>query len=397
MINLIPKNTHIDFQKPRRLLLLISGLVILASIVSLIVHGGPNYSIDFEGGLAVTVRFDIPADKPSITEEDIRRTLERLNMANSEVKMSRSAEGEDLMIHFKEEGRFRPPEALIRSKLDEQFSGKWSIVLSDRIAPASLPKLDGISYVVVETAVGKGELAGALSGVDIDEPVVTELNTIDGSLVYLLAGKGRDTVSRLVQQITKDYPNTKFEVRSIDRVGPRIGQELRNKSIWALLATLSLIVIYLWFRFELQFGVAAVIALFHDVMITIGLFSFLDLEISLVVVGAFLTLVGYSLNDTIVVYDRIRENIKRYKDKPFAEVVNISINQTLSRTIITGGTTLLVLVVLFFMGGEVLHNFALVLLAGILIGTYSSIFIASPLLVEYAERTGNVAGKKLGK
>jgi len=158
---------------------------------------------------------------------------------------------------------------------------------------------------------------------------------------------------------------------------------------------MGLIILYLWWRFELLFGVAAVVALFHDVIITLGLFSVLNLEISITVIGAFLTLVGYSLNDTIVVFDRIRETMKRFKDAEFSKVVNRSINDTLSRTIITGGTTLLVVTVLFINGGEVLHNFALALLFGILIGTYSSIFVASPILVEWALRTHKLAGRKM--
>lgn len=192
----------------------------------------------------------------------------------------------------------------------------------------------------------------------------------------------------ILAALQKSFPNDKAVLQSVDSVGPKIGQELRDSAIWAIIISLALILIYISFRFEFIFAMGAVIALFHDVMITLGIFSILNLEISLAVIAAFLTLVGYSLNDTIVVYDRIRENmvLLRRESMNIEKVINLSINQTLSRTILTGGTTFIVVAVLLYFGGEVIRGFAFCMLIGILIGTYSSIFIAAPLVVEWYKK-----------
>lgn len=374
----------------------LSGILIFIGLVSIILHGGPNYSIDFEGGLAILLRFTDNEDAAMpISEDMVRESLAKVNLGNSEVKMSRSAQGEDLLIRIKEEGRLKPPESLIRAKLEEKLPEQWVMVADDQLDMNGMPDLSGVSYVAVKTDASKKDLNIVLNEAEINNPNLIEHRAIDGQKVWLLTGEGKDAVGRLKKVINEDYPDQPFEIRSIDRVGPRIGSELRVKALLAILAALGLIIVYLSWRFELLFGVAAVVALFHDVLITLGIFSLLNLEISLTVVGAFLTLVGYSLNDTIVVFDRIRENLKRYKDKKrYAEIINVSINQNLSRTIITSLTTTLVVLILFLMGGEVLHSFSLALLVGIIVGTYSSIYIASPILIEWAERTGIKAGKK---
>jgi preprotein translocase subunit SecF len=172
-----------------------------------------------------------------------------------------------------------------------------------------------------------------------------------------------------------------FAIRNVDVVGPKIGEELRQQAIMATLLALGGMLVYVAFRFEWIYGVAAVVAVFHDTIITIGLFSLFGKEISLTVVAALLTLVGYSMNDTIVVFDRIRENLKTTRRIPFPELVNLSINQTLSRTVLTSGLTFLTVLALLLFGGQVLNGFAFALTAGILVGTYSSIFVASPVLI----------------
>jgi preprotein translocase SecF subunit len=177
-----------------------------------------------------------------------------------------------------------------------------------------------------------------------------------------------------------------FTVVRTEAVGPKIGAELKGQSVRAILYALILILIYIAVRFEPKFGVAAVIATLHDVILSIGAFSLMDKEISLAVVAAFLTIIGYSLNDTIVVFDRIREDLRSMRRERYVSVVNAAVNQTLSRTIITSGTTLVVVLFLFFMGGGVIHDFAFALLIGIIIGTYSSIFVGAPLLIEWKRR-----------
>ena len=176
-------------------------------------------------------------------------------------------------------------------------------------------------------------------------------------------------------------------LRRQEAVGPKIGEELKTNAVYAILVSMVLIIAYVWWRFrQIEFGVAAVIALFHDVMITLGIFSLLDREISLAIVAALLTIVGYSLNDTIVVYDRIREDLKLYRRETFGTVINRAINECLNRTVLTSGTTMLVVLSLIFLGGEVIRDFAVALLIGIIVGTYSSAFVASPIVVEWHNR-----------
>ena len=172
----------------------------------------------------------------------------------------------------------------------------------------------------------------------------------------------------------------------VEMVGPKVGRDLREKALLSILYAIIGIVIYISWRFEFQYAIAAIIALIHDVLVTMGAFSIFDKEFTLVIIAAFLTIIGYSLNDTIVVFDRIRENLRRRGKSSLSEIINSSINQTLSRTLLTSGTTLLVVVALFFFGGEIIHDFSFALLVGVFVGTYSSIFIASVFLVYWASR-----------
>jgi len=189
-------------------------------------------------------------------------------------------------------------------------------------------------------------------------------------------------------------PDNPFVVLKEDKVGPKVGSELKEDAVIAVFLSIVVILIYVAFRFKFIFAVGAVVSLFHNVLITLGLFSILynvipglNLEIDLTIVAAFLTLVGYSINDTVVIFDRIRENIKIHKTVPLFDIINKSVNQTMSRTVLTGGTTLLTLLFLSIFGGEVLRAFSFTLFFGIIIGTYSSIFIAGALVYEYANRS----------
>ena len=175
-------------------------------------------------------------------------------------------------------------------------------------------------------------------------------------------------------------------VERVEMVGPKVGRDLREKALLSILYAIIGIVIYISWRFELQYAIAAIIALVHDVLVTMGAFSIFEKEFTLVIVAAFLTIIGYSLNDTIVVFDRIRENLRRKGKSSISDMINTSINQTLSRTLLTSGTTLMVVIALFFFGGEIIHDFSFALLVGVFIGTYSSIFIASVFLVYWDSR-----------
>ena len=221
---------------------------------------------------------------------------------------------------------------------------------------------------------------------------VTEFGAADEYLITVPSPKGAsgdqaaDTAKNLLEDLRTSFPSAGVELRRVESVGPKIGGELRTAAVNSIIAGLFLIIIYIWFRFVLRYGFAAIAALVHDVTLTLGVFSLLDLEISLQIVAALLTIVGYSINDTIVVFDRIRENMKLRRKESYREVINRSINETLSRTILTSATTMVVSVMLWIMGGPVIRDFAFALSFGVFVGTYSSIFIASPLLVWWYER-----------
>lgn len=185
-----------------------------------------------------------------------------------------------------------------------------------------------------------------------------------------------------------------YTILQIDKVGPKMGAEMRNNSLEAIGIALLLILIYITVRFEFKFAIGAVVALVHDVMVTLAIFSFFQWEFSLPVLAAFLTIVGYSLNDTIVVYDRIRENIKIHKGKPLKDVINLSVNQSLSRTIITSLTTFVVVLILAIFGGQVLFGFSIAMVVGVIVGTYSSMFVAAPVLIAWSHRFQEKEDKK---
>ena len=197
--------------------------------------------------------------------------------------------------------------------------------------------------------------------------------------------------SHIIEHLASIYPALVPESESefiltTEKVGPKVGSELSSDAFFAILSALGLILIYISIRFEFKFAIGAIAALTHDVLITLGIFSLLDYEISLAVIAAFLTIVGYSLNDTIVIFDRVRENMKSLKGSDFTSVINKSVNESLSRTIVTSVTTFAVVLILFLFGGEVIHNFSFAMIIGVFVGTYSSIFIASPTVIKIAEK-----------
>ena len=221
---------------------------------------------------------------------------------------------------------------------------------------------NGMKNVVLQTF---GDLADheILLGLPINSPL----------------GTGENLTSELRKILEPRHP--KLEIRRIETIGPKVGDELKISAVKAILIALGLVLLYITIRFQWRQGVSAIVALVHDVLVVVGMFSIFDKEFSLTVVAALLTVVGYSLNDTIVVFDRIRENQGKYRKKSFEETINLSITETLSRTLITSGTTLFVVLSLFLLGGEIIHDFAFALLVGVLIGTYSSIYVASPVAV----------------
>jgi preprotein translocase subunit SecF len=233
-----------------------------------------------------------------------------------------------------------------------------------------------------------GDVRQALAGAGYGD---IEIKTFGAANEILLRAEkqeeGTAISDAVMNALRQAFPQNPPEERLVESVGPKIGKELRTAAIWATLISLALILIYVSFRFEFIFAVGAVIALFHDVMITLSFFSLLDMEVNLTVVAAFLTIVGFSLNDTIVVMDRIRENRRIHRDATIEKLINLSVNQTLGRTIITSLTVFTVVLILLFFGGDVIYNFAFAMTVGVIAGVYSTVYIAAPVVVEWYKKT----------
>jgi len=252
-----------------------------------------------------------------------------------------------------------------------------------------------IIQIQFENDIDVGTIRNSLSTVNLGDSEIKEFGSTREVLIKTVLLHGEQNVSETIKEVlSRDLPDNPYAIRRIEEVGPKIGRELVKGAIWSIIFAFLLMGIYISWRFELKFAVGAVAALVHDVLIILAAFSIFNIEFSLPVVAAILTLVGYSLNDTIVVYDRIRENLKALKREKYDTIINKSINSVLSRTVITSLTTLFVIVILFVFGGEVIHNFSLTLLIGIITGTYSSIYIASPILVVWKEKTDAALTKK---
>lgn len=239
-----------------------------------------------------------------------------------------------------------------------------------------------------ESAPQIDDVREGLKDIGLGDATIQEFGSKNDILVRVERSEGKlEEVGTLIKNsLEKNQATGKIIVERVEMVGPKVGKDLREKALLAIVYSLAGILIYISWRFELAYAFGAILALLHDVVVTMGFFSILGKEFDLVVIAAFLTIIGYSLNDTIVIYDRIRENLRRRGKLGLNVIINTSINQTLSRTLITSGTTLLVVTALFFLGGEIIHDFAFALMVGIFIGTYSSIFIASVFLILWESR-----------
>ncbi|MBT5029029.1 MAG: protein translocase subunit SecF [Nitrospinaceae bacterium] len=239
-----------------------------------------------------------------------------------------------------------------------------------------------------KTAPNIDEIRDGLKSVGLGESTIQEFGSKRDILIRVQRSEEKlEAVgSKVRDSLGAKFNKEDITVARVEMVGPKVGRDLREKAMLSIVYAIIGIVLYISWRFELQYAIAAIIALVHDVLVTMGAFSLLDKEFTLVIVAAFLTIIGYSLNDTIVVFDRIRENLRRKGKNTLEDIINASINQTLSRTLLTSGTTLLVVIALFLFGGEIIHDFSFALLVGVIIGTYSSIFIASVFLVYWHSR-----------
>jgi preprotein translocase subunit SecF len=376
------KEPKIDWMGKAKYFYALSGILLIAGWTSIILHGGLRYSIDFKGGTNVDVRF---AETPNI--DKIRSGLTAQGIGNTEIQsVSDIANPNPNEVLIFVEQKNQGEEAGDASKIQvinalNALYGTASSSKADFNAatPSSLTTfLTQHDPLLLSTNAGDRYQQLAKKILDYRDTkskgVLTnfdDLSKVDGVTPAVLSA------------VKSNYGLGSFTIVGTEIVGPKVGGELRRQAIYVTLYALGGMLVYIAFRFQLVYGAAAVLAVFHDVLITLGFFSLLHFEISLTVIAALLTLVGYSMNDTIVIFDRIRENNRLLRRESFPDVVNKSINQTLSRTILTSGLTFLTVLVLFLMGGQVLRAFSFALVVGIVVGTYSSFGIAAPLVVAW--------------
>ena len=389
------KQPNIDWMGKAKYFFLLSGTLLVVGWAAIFFKGGIKYGIDFRGGTNVDVRF---AQPPNI--DQLRKGLQAQGLGNSEIQSISdiaNPNSNEVMIFVEQTGQ-------MDQALDEGKS-KVLTALNATYGSSTSSKTDFNS--VTPTALAnflaqKDPLGLSVSAGDKYQQLAKSLldyrdKNSNGIITNFDALANASSATPAVITVIKDnFSLGPFAVRDVAIVGPKVGGELRNQAIRVTLYALAGMLVYIAFRFEWIFGVAAVLAVFHDVLITLGLFKIFGFEISLTVIAALLTLVGYSMNDTIVIFDRIRENNRLLRKESFASVVNKSINQTLSRTILTSGLTFLTVLVLFLMGGQVLRAFAFALVVGIVVGTYSSFGIAAPLVVAWHQRRGHGAATGTG-
>jgi preprotein translocase subunit SecF len=378
--------TNIDFIGFRYKAFIISGLIIVAGIVSAISKGGYKLSVEFKGGTLVQVKFD-----DAVAIKDVRASMARAGYATAEIQQFGEKSDEYIIkIEGVEESGFASEHLL--EGLNKAAPGlKWT-VLSTQQQPPDLDKgFEGATLLSVE-ADSIPEIADLTARMKADGYGVidaTKETSKRATFRIPLLGAESKIADKLKTELAADFPQRTIDIRRTETVGPKVGKELQNKAWAAIIVSLFGILVYVSWRFELKFAVGAVLSLAHDVLITVGIFSIFNREISLFVVAAFLTIVGYSINDTIVVYDRIRENFGLRRRESFEGMLNVSINETLSRTIITVVTVFIVVMFLLFMGGEFVRDFALAMTIGLITGTYSSVYVASAVVAEWQNRITN--------
>lgn len=366
-IHLVPAHTTFNFMGPRNIALALSTLVNVLSLVGVFTVG-LNFGIDFEGGIAVQVR----AKEGAIHLDELRATTAALGVG--EVSLQQFGDDRTALIRVqRQEGNAQcvaHADHVMKHRAGEGWSVKPGPPGTGNVeftAPSSLDSSgwrDAVSQVgltVLERQLPRGN---------------SNVARID-----MTPEQRAEWCQQVAIKVVDDAIGDKYDMRGTESVGPKIGAELMHSGVIAVLATMAAIAIYMWFRFEWQFGLGALIAMLHDVVSTIGIFVLFQLDFSLTALAAVLTIAGYSINDTVVVFDRVRENLRRYKKLSLIELLNFSINETLSRTLMTSGTVFVAVLALVIFGGPVLYSFSIAMLWGVIVGTYSSVWIACAGLV----------------
>ena len=370
------RNTNIDFLGKKWYFLGFSLIFSIAGLLSMFFWHGIPLGVDFRGGTLVYVKFT-----QSPNPDAIRATLDKAGLKNARIQAFGAATNNEVIISLdlketSEQALDKGKNDIIKALETNTPEGKQDL---NNTGASSLQQ-----YLLSKDPLHAGTDADQRYAA-VAQAIVNYRDKTRGGVVASLdelRGRVEPAVLAALQQ---DFFVSGFSVRNVEIVGPQVGKQLQRQAVLATLYSLAGMLVYLAFRFEWIYGVGAVVACFHDTLITVGAFSLLNKEITLTVIAAILTLVGYSMNDTIVIYDRMRENVKLLRRERLPDIVNKSINQTLSRTILTSGLTFLTVLSLYLFGGEVLHGFSFALVVGILIGTYSSIAVAAPMVVAYQE------------
>lgn len=375
-------DVKIDWLGKKWYLLAFSLVFSISGILSLLFWHHLPLNVDFRGGTVVQVKF---ATTPDLNR--IRHATDEAGLHDVVIERYGSSSGNEVLITIGQKATdtagLDQSRARIVRALSDNYSSTATLVDGkldlDNASPERL-----ISWLLQqdpEHLGGQGQ--NAQIHYQQQAEAITRYRNLHGGLIGAVGDLNGSVDPAVVEVLNQQAYLSGFAVRNVEIVGPQVGAQLRRQALMAVLYSLAGMLIYLWYRFELIYGVAAVVAVFHDTIITVGALSLANMEVSLTVIAAILTLIGYSMNDTIVVFDRIRENLRMSRREPLADLVNRSINQTLSRTVLTSGLTFLTAMSLYIFGGEVLHAFAFALVIGILIGTYSSIAVAAPMLVAY--------------
>ena len=376
------RGANIDWLGKKWYFLGFSLIFSVAGVLSLLFWHHLPLDVDFRGGTQVRVKFD---QAPDINR--IRSAMDRAGVRDARIVAYGPAGNHEVLIALASGGTNESALDAGRSTILNALQSNYSQTAT---ANAGKLDLDNAGSAALASLLAQKDPMHLGSGGSADQKYAEQSAAVlqyrdkqHSGIVDSIDSLSGVADPAVVSELKQDAFVSGFSVRNVEIVGPQVGSQLRKQALWATLYSLLGMLVYLWVRFELIYGVAAVVAVFHDTLITIGAFSLTNQEVSLTVIAAILTLIGYSMNDTIVVFDRIRENLRLSRREDLAAVVNRSINQTLSRTVLTSGLTFLTVLSLYVFGGEVLHGFSFALVIGILIGTYSSIAVAAPMLVAY--------------
>ncbi len=366
-VHLFAFKKKFDFLGQRKAALILSTLINVVSILA-VIFVGLNFGIDFKGGIAIQARA-----KQGVAQLDaLRATVGGLGLG--EVSLQEFGEASTVLIRVQRQEGNAQCVAGAQRVLQKRAGAGWQA----KPGPAGTGDVEFTSPTALDGAGWRDAVSRV--GLTIVERQLPRGTTATAK-IDMTPEQRAEWCQQVAIKLVEDAIGANYELRGTESVGPKIGDELMRSGIWAVLATMGAIVIYVWFRYEWQFGVGALIAMLHDVISTLGIFVLLQLDFSLTALAAVLTIAGYSINDTVVIFDRVRENMRRYKKLGLVDLLNLSINETLSRTLMTSGTVFVAVAALVVFGGPVLYSFSVAMLWGVIVGTYSSVWVACAGLV----------------